>query len=176
VVLCGIFFGLGYSLGKNSTPLPTNIGGQPQTSTSASKGGKPLSGVPAATVTPCQGADCPGQSQSQSQNQSGNTSTSTQSSSTGGAATQPSPAGGSGSSEVVSSKQTGFIVQVAAVTRQEDAEVLVSALRKKNYPVFIASVPTDKLLHVQVGPFSDRNDAEAMRSRLAADGYNAILK
>src|SRR5579884_519285 len=72
VVLCGIFFGLGYSLGKNSTPLPTNIGGQPQTSTSASKGGKPLSGVPAATVTPCQGADCPGQSQSQSQSQSQN--------------------------------------------------------------------------------------------------------
>jgi DedD protein len=29
---------------------------------------------------------------------------------------------------------------------------------------------------VQVGPFSDRKDAEAMRTRLSGDGYNAIVK
>lgn len=69
------------------------------------------------------------------------------------------------------------MVQVAAVSKQEDADILVNALRKKQYPVFVVpSVPGDSLFHVQVGPFSDSKDAEAMRSRLAGDGYNAIVK
>jgi len=49
-------------------------------------------------------------------------------------------------------------------------------LQKKQYPVFIASVPGDSLFHVQVGPFSDPKDAEAMRARLAGEGYDAIVK
>ena len=35
---------------------------------------------------------------------------------------------------------------------------------------------TDKLFHVQVGPFSDIKDAESMRTRLTGDGYNPIVK
>lgn len=69
-----------------------------------------------------------------------------------------------------------YMVQVAAVSKQEDAEILVNALRKKDYPVFSANAPGDSLFHVQVGPFSDFKDADAMRSRLAGDGYNAIVK
>jgi len=70
-----------------------------------------------------------------------------------------------------------FVVQVAAVSKQEDAGALVNALLKKNYPVFVlGNVPGDKLFHVQVGPFATLKDAETMRSRLAGDGYNPILK
>jgi cell division protein FtsN len=32
------------------------------------------------------------------------------------------------------------------------------------------------LFHVQVGPFAEQKEAEAMKTKLAADGYNAILK
>lgn len=71
---------------------------------------------------------------------------------------------------------SGLMVQVAAVTRREDAEVLQDALRRKQYPVLIATAPTDKLFHVQIGPFSDPKAAEATRSRLQGDGYNPILK
>jgi cell division septation protein DedD len=68
-------------------------------------------------------------------------------------------------------------VQVAAVTKQEDAEALVGALRRKNYPVFVSPNPSpDSLYHVQVGPFAELKDAEAMKSKLAGDGYNAIVK
>jgi cell division septation protein DedD len=52
----------------------------------------------------------------------------------------------------------------------------VTALRKKQYPVFIANSAGDPLFHVQVGPFSEKKDAEAMRTRLSGDGYNAIVK
>jgi cell division septation protein DedD len=69
------------------------------------------------------------------------------------------------------------MVQVAAVSRQEDADILVNALRKKQYAVSIVSnLPGDSLFHVQIGPFSDSQEAEAMRTRLANDGYNAIVK
>lgn len=71
----------------------------------------------------------------------------------------------------------GYFVQVAAVSKQEDADSLVDALKKKEYPAFVAAqVPTDKLFRVQVGPFSEVKDAEAMRTRLIADGYSPILK
>ncbi|MGD1214197.1 MAG: SPOR domain-containing protein [Terriglobales bacterium] len=71
----------------------------------------------------------------------------------------------------------GYYVQVAAVSRQEDAEALVEALKKKQYPAFTANNPsTDKFYHVQVGPYADLKDAEAMRARLISDGYNPIVK
>jgi DedD protein len=71
----------------------------------------------------------------------------------------------------------GYYVQVAAVSRREDAEALVEALKKKQYPAFIANnSSTDKFYHVQVGPYAEGKDAEAMRSRLVGDGYNPIVK
>ncbi|MFY9903728.1 MAG: SPOR domain-containing protein [Terriglobales bacterium] len=71
----------------------------------------------------------------------------------------------------------GYFVQVAAVSRQEDAESLVEALKKKQYPAFTANNSSaDKFFHVQVGPYGELKDAEAMRARLIGDGYNPIVK
>src|ERR1051326_8352171 len=66
----------------------------------------------------------------------------------------------------------GYMVQVAAVSKQEDADALVHALRKKSYPVMSISAPGDKLYHVQVGPFADLKDAESTKNKLVANGYN----
>ena len=68
------------------------------------------------------------------------------------------------------------MVQVAAVSHQEDADVLISALKKRGYAVFVRQEPQDHLLHVQVGPFATKKDADVMRQRLLSDGYNAIVK
>jgi DedD protein len=71
----------------------------------------------------------------------------------------------------------GYYVQVAAVSRQEDADALVAALTKKQYPAFAsANAATDKFIHVQVGPYGELKDAEAMRARLISDGYSPIVK
>jgi len=70
----------------------------------------------------------------------------------------------------------GYFVQVAAVSKQEDADSLVDALKKKQYPAFVAPLAADKLFRVQVGPYADVKEAEAMRARLIGDGYNPILK
>jgi cell division septation protein DedD len=67
-------------------------------------------------------------------------------------------------------------VQVAAVSKQEDAEALVESLQGRQYQAFITDSSPDQLFHVQLGPFADVKDAEAMRTRLRNDGYNPILK
>jgi cell division septation protein DedD len=70
-----------------------------------------------------------------------------------------------------------YYVQVAAVSRQEDAEALIEALKKKQYPAFMANnASVDKFFHVQVGPYAELKDAETMRARLIGDGYNPIVK
>ncbi len=70
----------------------------------------------------------------------------------------------------------GWMVQIAAVSHPEDAQVLVNALRKRGYTVTARREVGDNLIHVQTGPFANRNDANAMRQKLLNDGYNAIVE
>lgn len=74
------------------------------------------------------------------------------------------------------SQAQGWMVQIAAVSRSEDADVLVSALRKRGYAVTERRELGDNLIHVQTGPFTSRNDANTMRQKLLSDGYNAIVQ
>ena len=69
-----------------------------------------------------------------------------------------------------------IMVQIAAVSRQEDAEVLAGALRKRGFNPSVHPGTADKFFHVQVGPFTDKTQAETMKQHLLADGYNAIVK
>jgi DedD protein len=69
-----------------------------------------------------------------------------------------------------------IMVQIAAVSRQEDAEVLAGALRKRGFNPTVHPGTSDKFFHVQVGPFTDKPQADAMKQQLLADGYNAIVK
>ena len=82
--------------------------------------------------------------------------------------TRPAPVTGPGT----------IVVQIAAISREDDAVALAGALRKKNYNVFVVSNPitNDKLYHVQVGPFTSIQDAEAMRVKLTGEGYSPIVK
>jgi DedD protein len=68
------------------------------------------------------------------------------------------------------------MVQIAAVSRAQDADVLVAALRQRGYGVVVRSEPQDHLLHVQVGPFANRMQAAEIKQKLLSDGYNAIIK
>ena len=176
-IICGVFFTMGYLLGKS-----TSAGGRTEIVASVPSGstaGKPNAGnKPPETTT----QTCPPGSPNCA------AATTADTSSTGKTADQQSAAQPSGNkasdqsaaqpagTDVKNGANSSFMVQVAAVSKQEDAEILVTALRKKQYPVFIANSAGDPLFHVQVGPFSEKKDAEAMRTRLSGDGYNAIVK
>lgn len=69
-------------------------------------------------------------------------------------------------------------MQIAAISpaHKDDADLLANALHGKGYDVVERTGTQDKLIHVQVGPFASKADAEAMRERLIMDGYNPIVK
>ena len=171
VAICAVFFALGYTLGKKSDPaVAAGAAALPQTSANATKpGSAPRSAsTPSMTFYKSVEQKEPGPEltpAADSRTQTGASGTTTQAPAEGAAdPTTPVPA-------------SVYLVQVAAVSKQDDAEALVEALKKKVYPAFVApSAATDKLFRVQLGPFADIKDAEAMRGKLVSDGYNPILK
>ncbi len=71
-----------------------------------------------------------------------------------------------------------YLVQVFA-GMLDDAQSLARALQNRGYPANVVTpVPNqaDQLYRVEVGPYMTRPEAEAMRSRLTADGYQAVIK
>jgi len=88
----------------------------------------------------------------------------------------PTAVPGSNSSAASAGTQQAVMVQIAAVSHAEDADVLVNALRRRGYAVSAHRDLSDSLIHVRVGPFFNRNDANAMRLKLLNDGYNAVIE
>ncbi|HZQ68881.1 MAG TPA: SPOR domain-containing protein [Terriglobales bacterium] len=162
VVLCAIFFGMGFSLGK-STAKPMMAESTP--TTPVSNGARPTAIKPAnATSNDTAFYKPAAQKESEAAPESA-------------AQTTPATTEAKPPDPMVPVATSGYFVQVAAVTKQEDAQALVEALKSKQYPAFVAAnAGADKLFHVQVGPYADVKDAEAMRAKLVNDGYNPILK
>ena len=172
VALCAVFFGMGFSFGRtsvkaaasDSVPSTTTANGPVRPTAVRSPNGNPSSSADLTFYKTV------GQSNSDAQLATSDRGNNTQD--TGAVASEakndpanpPAPA------------LNGYYVQVAAVSKQEDAEALVEALKKKQYAAFAGNAPTDKLFHIQVGPFPDIKDAETIRTKLVSDGYNPILK
>jgi DedD protein len=169
VAICALFFALGYSLGRKSEPGITTASAatlpQPASSTAKASGAaappmsfyksvEQKSSSPDLTPAPDAKTDAPASAASAGAASPANT-------------TDPN----------TTLPTSGYFVQVAAVSKPEDADALVDALKKKQYPAFVAAQgATDKLFRVQVGPFGEIKDAEAMRTHLIADGYSPIVK
>jgi DedD protein len=162
VVICSLFFALGFSLGKGSS------------------GPAMASGIVPPPAKPAGGRDArPSAVQPESQVPASSELTfykaveqRTPDADLAGAA-EPLAA----PLELAGAASPGYVVQVAAVSKQEDAQTLQNVLRQKQYPVFVLSnTSTDHLFRVQVGPFTSLEDAEAVRARLVGDGYNPILR
>jgi DedD protein len=174
VALCGLFFGLGFSLGKGSVrPLMTVEQAQSSPGTtlrsSALKSSSPASQPPADSMTFYKAVEqrdataqvAPSDAPKEAyEKEAGKTAQSK--------SAPPDP---------MTATSASYFVQVAAVTKQDDAQALVEALKKKQYAAFTSNTsPADKFFHVQVGPFGDLKDAEATKAKLIGDGYNPILK
>ena len=189
-LLCAVFFGFGYSIGHKSAPAAT---------TTASDSNE-ASSTPAINST-SSSKPSPGTVAVPEYVPSGGTTTTTTTHPPAVATTalaprqtdgsEPTPAAtvtkpapvvrvppatdGTASPATPSVSGTTY-VQVAAVSHQEDADVLLSSLRRRGYTVLTRTDANDHLIHVQIGPFATRKDADVMRQKLLGDGYNAILK
>lgn len=171
-VLCAVFFGFGYALGvKRPSPAPI-VAAAPAPNFNSFKP-PPGSPIPAATkpletvVVPAPASDpVPAP---QPDPTPVHTVIATHPAATAPPAPTPAPA-------ATASSPTPFIVQIAAVSHGEDADLIASTLKRRGYAVLIRHEPQDALLHIQLGPFPTKKDAEAMRQRLQADGFNAYIK
>jgi|SRR5689334_17119570 cell division septation protein DedD len=164
VILCAIFFGMGFTMGKSSVRsapelLPSPSTSSPRTPAASRNTAAPSSAPESHATEQSQPATPAGSGTASASNQSAASSVPDQP-----AASIPGQQG------------QAYYVQVAAVSKQEDAEALVESLKGRQYSAFIASPGSDKLFHVQVGPFSDVKQAEDTRAKLVSDGYNPILK
>jgi len=69
-----------------------------------------------------------------------------------------------------------ILLQVAAVTRKDDAERLSKELLRLGFPSLIVAPTTDSFYRVQVGPFSDPELAAAAQRRLEAQGFKVFVR
>jgi DedD protein len=211
--ICGVFFSIGYSLGK-STGREQALNDQPAIAateaTAAASGAsqnkpsavvavkaeaqpappeQPATSTPQSSLTfykavqqTGDGAQLPAKEANSAVSANPAAAPESAAVMTAKSATQPGAAAASpappGSHPAPVTGPGTIVVQIAAISREDDAVALAGALRKKNYSVFVVNNPVtnDKLYHVQVGPFTSLQDAEAMKLKLTGEGYNPIVK
>jgi cell division septation protein DedD len=198
VLLCGLCFGLGYALGHRSTQNIAPVAQGPDTPQPAGASlAKPSASAQTPAVPAADGETAPTATGQVSPLPAGTVpAANAQTVPTGQYATQP--AANSGQTQVRPALNSGnaltpvpqsnggvrpalapagsFMVQIAAVSNQEDADVLSNALRKRGYAVNAKREPVDNLIHVRVGPFATAAEANSWKNRLLNDGYNAIVQ
>ncbi len=174
VILLGVFFSMGYIVGRSSSPAaPTEAartgGGKaivverpapsnPATDTSAPPDTKPAETKPAETTHPEQPAPAPAKE--------------TKPPAIAPAAAPPKPSPVASGDAVLA----GDYWQVVATTRP-DAEIITQALSKKGFHAVIAPVPNDTRVRVLVGPLPNAAAQAQTRSDLEASGFkNPIMR
>ena len=198
VLVCGAFFGFGYSMGHKVTPVASQAGslaGDAEMGAGATPAtdsrlkpapGSSISDAPEVVVKPSAGTrSAPAAATPLT------TTPPEASQAADDAPRSPKPAkpfitvpttAAPAEAEAAPAASAGppatpaVYVQISAVSHQEDAQLLLTALKRRGYDATVRHSPQDQLLHVQLGPFATKKDADAVKQRLSADGYNAILK
>jgi DedD protein len=193
VLVCGLCFGLGYAVGRHGAAPPV-AGPQPAAAEASMQpdGSRPK---PSATAQPAVTQSATPQTYAAGQPQStpsdaapaANPQTpypaAPAASSSGPPQVRPALAPAASAPQPAAAQTvhpalppaTPLMVQIAAVANPEDGQVLVNALKKRGYTVTVRREPEDNLIHVRIGPFSTRDEANRWRQKLLNDGYNAIV-
>ncbi len=190
VVICGLCFGLGYKVGHHaSPPAAVNPAHTPAPDQEPLQGNssipKPSAFAQAPVPTPPAPATDRGANPEKTQQNPTQAGQNGSGSAAQGGTTQVRPAlpAAAGASQPAATSNVHpalpavpLMVQIAAVSNPEDASVLTSALRKRGYPVTASREPEDRLIHVRIGPFYSRDEANRMCMKLLNDGYNAMIQ
>jgi cell division septation protein DedD len=183
VLLCALFFGLGYAMGHHAALQPSATGQESaakslMSTMAASVRPKPSATPQANSAASARAAVTPSSPPTvwQAHPASGSQNPAPAQPQVRPALPVPANQPPSAPYRAAPAPAGGFMVQIAAVSNPEDAEVLVAALRRRGYAVSARREVADGLIHVRIGPFNNRNDANQWRQKLLNDGYNAILQ
>jgi len=173
VVLCCVFFILGYEMGRAQFEKGggTAVAAKPATTPAAGAPAKqepPAAGWPSATPGGSTSAEKPPATNA-SAVPAGASKASTDSS---GAGRHPI----TGSLKAPEIPRGAIVLQVAANRNESDALNLAKLLQEKGFPAFVLTPSTDDWYRVQVGPYADAKSAEQAKAALAHEGFKAIAK
>ena len=73
-------------------------------------------------------------------------------------------------------EDTGFVLQVAAMSHPENADALVEKLQQKHFPAFVSNRGNAAIYRVDVGPYSDAAYARSVQDELKTAGFQVILR
>jgi DedD protein len=154
VLICAIFFGLGYSVGRGSG---TRAAAQPAPETTATAPDSRLPKPSPEQLTPVETP--PATTDQGNAPASDSTPASQPAAETRPPASVPAPSSPASSPSAkpavlqpAAATTASFMVQVAAVRVPQDADILVDALKKRGYTAAVRNEPQDQLLHIQLGP------------------------
>jgi DedD protein len=190
VLLCGVFFTLGYVMGK------TQYGGAVHAASSPGLGGAVSRGTrkSASAATPDAASPAPNASEwdfyGKKQDDDDHLQSPAKNSSPwptsppAAAAPVATPAPERSVREVPAGGRFrtprlvrgAIVLQVAALRHQGDALAMAEMLQKKRFPSFVVSPTTDRFYRVQVGPYRNERAAQTARSALERAGFKAIIK
>jgi DedD protein len=72
--------------------------------------------------------------------------------------------------------KNSIVLQISATRHKDDAFTMADAIQQKHFPCFVVAPAGDSFYRVQVGPYRDEKSAEAARSALERAGFKAIIK
>jgi cell division septation protein DedD len=67
-----------------------------------------------------------------------------------------------------------ILLQVAAVSNQDDALSIAGSLQRKHFPATVLTSQKDRFYRVQVGPYRDQKSADAAKKGLEDAGFKAF--
>ncbi|MFZ0335023.1 MAG: SPOR domain-containing protein [Candidatus Acidiferrales bacterium] len=202
VLLCCVFFTLGYVMGK------TQYGNSPVQAASLDNSLKPSSASDAKTVPPQPASPewdfytekkttdvplKPARSGGSAQPSSNASSSEIAPSRAGGSsAANSQPSGREVSATPAATRasyappppryraprmsRNAIVLQVAALRHESDALALADALQQKGFPAFVLTPSSDSFYRVQVGPFSTQAVGDKAKQSLQREGFKAIFR
>lgn len=184
VLLCGVFFTLGYVMGK------TQYGGLVHAAEALSRTTPDRPSVKPAPVPAGDAAPANGEWDFYSKNSNNDRLQSAPKPSAsvahdGSASPAPFKPMPLGAAKTVPASErfqaprmskNSVVLQVAALTHQGDALAMAEALQQKKFPAFVVAPTSDTFYRVQVGPYSDAKAAESAKNALDRAGFKAIIK
>jgi DedD protein len=186
VLLCGVFFTLGYVMGRNQLggsvhAAESGIKNTPSSSAKSNAAESPSPGAwdfypdgnkadtdhltqppPAVKTTPASNAT--------------SKSTANTSASAASAAKPSANDAKAAHLQQPAIPKSAILLQVAALRRQSDALEMAEAIQQKRFPCFVATPSSDNFYRVQVGPYQDIASAQSAKRSLEQLGFKPIIK
>jgi cell division septation protein DedD len=170
-ILLGVFFTMGYIMGRNSAPVaalatrdtaPSNAPRQDAPSS------MPQANAAAPAPTPAPAAETPAATASEFGGAK-----------SGAAPAKPgagdTPAAAEPAGKITQPQPGQMFVQVSSMLAQAEAEILVEVLGKKGFRAIIAPGPNEGKYRVLVGPVTDNGDAGRVKADLEQAGFKGAF-